>query len=73
MLAVHRVQFRERVTILVTYLQAALTAHLSAVSLPAPKAVSPWGGEKWQHWQAQAAQEELTSSHVWPHAWMLLK
>lgn len=69
----HRVQLRGRVTILVTSLQAALTAHLTTVSLPAPKSVSPRGGEGWQHWQAQAAQEELTFRHAWRHAWIPLQ
>lgn len=73
MLAAPRVQFRGRVAILVTSLQAALTAHLTAVSLPAPKAASPQGGEGWQHFQAQAAQEDLTFRHAWPHAWMPLQ
>lgn len=46
----------------------------SQCSFPAsPKAVSPRGGEEWQHWQAQAAQEERTSWHAWPHAWMPLQ
>lgn len=48
--------------------QAALTAHLSAVSLPAPGAVSPQGEEGWQHPGAQAAHEALASRHAWPQA-----
>lgn len=43
--AAQRAQFRGRATILETSLQAALTAHLAAVFLPVPKAVSPWGSE----------------------------